>query len=45
MPALTELKFSLVGILEDAELCPDLKFTCDDADLCLCCVSQVQGCD
>lgn len=28
---ITELKFSLVIILEDAELCPDLKFTCDDA--------------
>lgn len=31
VPTITELKFSLVIILEDAELCPDLKFTCDDA--------------
>lgn len=30
---ITELKFSLVIILEDAELCPDLKFTCDDASM------------
>lgn len=37
VPTLTELKFSLVGILEDVELCPGPKFTCDDAVLCLLC--------
>lgn len=33
VPTITELKFSLVIILEDVELCPDLKFTCYDASM------------